>query len=159
MNENFTLREAKGFDDMQVVQNLIKSYMTELGENLCFQGVVDELANLPGNYARPDGVIYLGTIAGESKPGAMIALRKLDAGTCEMKRLYVAPQHRSHGIGEALVKRLIVQARQCGYGIMRLDTLARLKPAIALYKRFGFVETSAYNDATLEGITYFMKEL
>ena len=89
----------------------------------------------------------------------MIALKKLDDKTCEMKRLYVSPHHRGHGMGEGLVKCLLIEAKKLGYTIMRLDTLARLKPAIALYERYGFQKTEAYNDTSLEGITYFEKNL
>ncbi len=159
MTEKFIIREAVGAEDMKTARGLIEEYMVELGEDLCFQGVDDELATLPGPYARPDGVIYFAILNGSSSPTAMIALKKIEGEACEMKRLYVAPKHRKHGMGEALVVKLLAEAKRMSYEIMRLDTLARLKPAIALYERYGFVKTKAYNDADLEGITYFMKEL
>lgn len=159
MSKNFIIREANGAADMKIAKSLINEYMDELGVDLCFQGVDEELATLPGPYAKPDGIIYFGILEGATVPTAMIALKKLDDKTCEMKRLYVTPEHRSSGMGEALVKQLLISAKDMSYEIMRLDTLARLKPAIALYQRHGFVESAAYNDNHLDGITYFMKEL
>jgi GNAT superfamily N-acetyltransferase len=159
MSEKFIIREAIGVADMLVAHKLIEKYMSELGEDLCFQGVHKELAELPVPYARPDGAIFFAIVAGEVEPTAMIALKKLDAKTCEMKRLYVAPEHRKLGMGEALVKRLIEHSRILSYEIMRLDTLDRLKPAIAIYTRLGFVKTKAYNKASLDGIVYFEKTL
>jgi len=159
MTENFIIREAVGAEDMKTARHLIEEYMAELGEDLCFQGVNEELDNLPHQYVRPDGVIYFAILNGEDKPTAMIALKKLDEKACEMKRLYVAPKHRKVGMGEGLVVKLLEEAKRMSYEIMRLDTLERLKPAIALYERYGFLQTKAYNDADLDGITYFMKEL
>ena len=159
MGDKFIIREASGSDEMKTAHKLINDYMVELCEDLCFQDVEQELATLPGPYARPEGVIFFGILNDEPEATAMIALKKLDGKTCEMKRLYVAPHHRSHGMGEALVKRLLAEAKAMSYELMRLDTLARLTPAIALYERYGFIKTNAYNDADLAGITYFMKEL
>lgn len=159
MTLGFDIRKATGINDMILARKLIENYMHELGEDLCFQGVNEELDNLPGPYAEPDGVIYFATLDGENIASAMIALKRLDVDACEMKRLYVEPKHRGLGMGEALVKCLLRAAKQKEYSIMRLDTLARLKSAIAIYESHGFTKIEAYNNAPLEGITYFEKTL
>jgi ribosomal protein S18 acetylase RimI-like enzyme len=80
-----------------------------------------------------------------------IALRKLEAGICEMKRLYVRPEDRGLGLGRMLVERLIAEARSMGYERMRLDTIASaMKDAIALYRRMGFVEIAPYSSIPIE---------
>jgi len=62
-----------------------------------------------------------------------IALRKLDAGACEMKRLYVRPGDRGLGLGRMLAERLIAEARAIAMNAMRLDTVAStMKGAIEL---------------------------
>lgn len=61
-----------------------------------------------------------------------------------MKRLYVKPEFRKHGLGKVLVERVIVEAKSRGYKFMLLDTLATMQSAIKLYKSFGFREIPAY---------------
>lgn len=74
---------------------------------------------------------------------------------CEMKRLYVAPEGRGAGLGCALAEAIIEAARGAGYREMRLDTLANMAGAQALYRALGFVEIAPYYDTPIEG-TVFM---
>jgi carbonic anhydrase len=77
-------------------------------------------------------------------------MRDLGGGVCEMKRLYVDPGFRARGVGRLLVQEIIRRAERAGYRRMVLDTLPEMLGAIALYRSFGFVETSPYWDCPVE---------
>ncbi|MFO7765255.1 MAG: GNAT family N-acetyltransferase [Pelovirga sp.] len=61
-----------------------------------------------------------------------VALRKIDEGVCEMKRLYVKPAARGTGLNRKLGDNIIAIAFQRGYELMRLDTLDTLTDAMNL---------------------------
>jgi putative acetyltransferase len=138
-----TITPARGAQDIEEARELFGEYQAGLGIDLCFQGFTEELAGLPGAYVPPDGRLLLAREDGELC--GCIALRRLDADTCEMKRLFVRPQFRGNGAGRILAERIIAEARAAGYLRMRLDTLAsRMDRAIALYRELGFVEIPPY---------------
>jgi len=83
----------------------------------------EELASLPGKYAPPEGRLFLARYDGQ--PAGCVALRKIDAQSCEMKRMFVYPRFHGQGIGRALAERLIDEARVSGYSSMKLDTSFR----------------------------------
>src|SRR5579863_4652603 len=129
----------------QVAQarELFLEYAQSLGFSLCFQNFDEELAGLPGDYAPPEGRLFLAEY--ESQLAGCVALHKLGPGICEMKRLYLRPQFRGKGFGRALADRIIAEARQIGYERMRLDTVEPvMKDAVAMYRRIGFKEIAPY---------------
>jgi putative acetyltransferase len=139
-------------DEVLMVRCLFEEYADSLGIDLCFQGFEQELAGLPGSYAPPQGRLLLAREDGQT--AGCIALRPLEPGTCEMKRLYVRPAFRTHGIGRVLVDRLIQEARQAGYRHMRLDTLPSMATALALYRRLGFREIAPYYKNPVAGAVF-----
>ena len=92
-------------------------------------------------------------------PAGCVAMRDLGGGTCEMKRLYVAPEYRGRGVGRLLVEEVLRRAERAGYRRMVLDTLPEMAGAIALYRAFGFVETAPYWDCPVERTIYLERRL
>ena len=137
---------------IQAVRRLFQEYAAFLGVDLCFQGFEQELAELPGAYAPPDGRLLLAVA--DDQPVGCVALRKLEDGICEMKRLYVQPGFRGLGLGRRLAEAIIQQARDIGYQRMRLDSIDSLKEAAALYRSLGFVEIPPYRYNPLPGAVF-----
>lgn len=158
LNQNYHCQGDRGRIDLipatlpehiEQVRALFLEYGESLGFSLCFQSFDEELKNLPGAYAPPSGRLLLARSADQA--AGCIALRKLDTGICEMKRLYVRPDYRGLGLGRMLVERLIAEARAIGYERMRLDTIASaMQDAIALYRRMGFQEIAPYSSIPIE---------
>ena len=121
---------------------MFREYAGLVAEALCFQDFDQELAALPGEYAPPGGVLLIARNA-EAAAGC-VALRRLDAGSGEMKRMYVREAYRGSGLGRRLAIGVIEEARKRRYARLLLDTLPKLAPAIALYRNLGFRETGPY---------------
>ena len=143
--------------DLENALSLFKEYFIELNENLCFQNFDDELKHPLKKYGAPQGSIFIAYL--EEKPAGCIALQPIKEGICEMKRLYVKPAFRWSKIGEELVNVFLNDATEKGYKKMVLDTLERLQPAIRVYQRYGFHNTSAYYVNPLPGVVYMEKQL
>jgi ribosomal protein S18 acetylase RimI-like enzyme len=153
MKTNIIIYEASTKNDIEEAKSLFIEYAKSLDFDLCFQGFDEELETLPGKYSLPEGIIYLAKL--NDRIAGCIALRKLEDGICEMKRLYVRPDCRGHKLGKLLCDKLIDKAMVMGYKKMRLDTISHLmKDAIKLYKSYGFYEIPAYYDNPQEGVVY-----
>ena len=74
------------------------------------------------------------------------AVRRLDAVTAELKRMYVDPSVRGRGIGRALVDALEREARLLGLTNVVLETGTRLARAIKLYGAMGYVPIPPFGE-------------
>src|SRR5687768_11620664 len=124
-------------DQVAHARRLFREYEAWLGLDLCFQGFEQELATLPGKYAPPDGRLFLAY--SDDELTGCIAMRKLEDGICEMKRLFVRDGFRGQKIGVQLIEKLMAEARNEKYDRMRLDTFPpKMGKAVALYESHGF---------------------
>jgi GNAT superfamily N-acetyltransferase len=66
------------------------------------------------------------------------ALRQLDAGSAEIKRMYVAPERRGTGVSTAMLNALEDHALVRNWTTLRLETGSLLPEAMRFYEREGF---------------------
>ena len=142
--------------------SLFREYAASLSVDLAFQNFERELAELPGEYAPPEGRLLLAFLSESEKmlsstqrhAAGCVALRKMDTTSCEMKRLYLRPESRGHGVGRALAEIVIKTAREIGYQKMCLDTLPEMAGAQILYQSLGFREIPPYRFNPIAGTRY-----
>lgn len=135
--------QAESAEQIEEARKLFREYETWFGLALCFQNFDEEVANLPGKYALPEGRLFL-AFADEKLAGC-IALRKLEDGVCEMKRLFVREDFRGQKIGKLMIEKLIEEARIIGYEKMRLDTYPpKMAKAVKIYELYGFRRIPPY---------------
>lgn len=148
--------QAESEAEIEEAKAIFREYEQWLGLSLCFQSFEEELASLPGFYSPPEGRLYLARIDGETV--GCIGLRRLSDGICEMKRLYLREAARGKGVGQALIEKVIADAREIGYAKMRLDTFPpKMGKAVSLYESHGFYEIEPYYENP-HGDTLFMEK-
>jgi ribosomal protein S18 acetylase RimI-like enzyme len=154
----FRIHPAETPEDIAAARGLFRAYVDSLAIDLGFQDVEAELATLPGKYAPPGGAILLARDA-DGRAVGCVALRPLDSGTCEMKRLYALPRTRGTGLGRRLAEAILAEARRAGYRRILLDTLDSMAAARGLYAALGFAETAAYYANPTPGTVYLARDL
>ena len=143
--------------DVAAARALFEEYAESLDVDLAFQGFAEELATLPEGYLPPTGRLLLAELDGA--PVGCAAVRALEGDACELKRLYVRPAARGHGLGRTLTEAALDQARSLGYRRVRLDTLPTMTSAFALYVELGFREIEPYRFNPVPGTRYLERDL
>lgn len=156
----FLIHPATTPDDLANVASLFEAYAKSINIDLSFQDFTTELSGLPGKYGPPSGTLLLARQRDTNQAIGCIGLRSLDPqGVSEIKRLYVTPQGRGSGLGKALVKQVIEEAKRKGYKSVRLDTLGSMREAQKLYKTLGFVQRKPYYNTPIEGTVFLELDL
>ena len=159
-----TVKIQLAYDKPEIITELFSEYTDMLiaGDStfahyLSLQNYEQEIEDLEYKYGMPDGRLYLAYY--KDQVAGCIALKKFDAESCEMKRLYVKPEFRGLGIGGLLLEKIIADAKNIGYKKMLLDTLPFLKSAIKLYKGYGFYEIPQYLESPMSNAIYMQLDL
>lgn len=158
MSISFGIHPVRSDADLKDVIDLFYKYVQWLDLDLAFQNFDDEMAAMPGKYAPPTGELLLARDEDGAAIGC-VAVRSLSEHACEMKRLYVLPSTQGTGVGKALVTQVINVAESLGYSEIRLDTLPRMKAALGMYRRFGFIDIPAYYDTPMDDMHFLSLKL
>lgn len=154
-----TLRTLSATDTeaLEQVRQYFRNYAGWLGVDLSYQNFEQEMASLPGNYAEPQGRLFFAEVDG--RPAGCVGIRAFTDGMAEMKRLYVAPEERGHGVGRELALAAIKAAKEIGYRRLLIDTLPSMRMAVKLYRELGFMEAPAYYQRPVEGTMFLALDL
>ncbi|WP_100643569.1 GNAT family N-acetyltransferase [Alteromonas facilis] len=89
------------------------------------------------------------------------ALKVLSSNAAELKSMKTADAFLRQGVAASLLVHLIAEAKARGYTSVSLETGSHeaFKPAIALYKRFGFVECGPFAEYKLDPYSRFFTKL
>lgn len=137
---------------IEAVRALVLEYQASLDLDLGFQHFADEIASLAVMYGPPTGALFLATL--DDTPAGCVGVRPFAPGCSEMKRLYVRPAARGHGLGRRLAEQSMAAARSLGYERMRLDTLPSMQDAQDLYVRLGFRDIAPYRHSPVPGTRF-----
>ena len=94
----------------------------------------------------PAGALVIARL--RDRPVGCGALKFHGGDPAELKRMWIAPEARGHGVGRRLLVELERHARDSGAAAVRLETNRALTEAIALYRRSGYAEVPAFNAET-----------
>jgi GNAT superfamily N-acetyltransferase len=142
---------------VEQVRELFREYWSSFGFSPCFQDFGAELDGLPGAYAPPGGALVVAMTGGRAVGCA--ALRRFDGERGEAKRLYVRPEFRGQGVGQALLEWVIGEARGMGYRELVGDTIPEMAVALGMYDRAGFERTGPYAAEATPGAIYLRLKL
>lgn len=96
--------------------------------------------------ARPEDLVAYVVVHEDDRPVAGGGLKRLDARTGEIKRMYTVHDARGRGHARVLLAELEAAARDLGFRRMRLDTGAEMPRARRMYLAAGYREIADYND-------------
>lgn len=105
---------------------------------------------------RPHGLVLV--IRDRGVPVGCGAVKLLDGGIGEIKRMWVSPDMRGHGLGGRLLDELEGAAAEAGKTVTRLETNDQLGAALAMYRSRGYVEVEPFNEEPF-ATHWFRKEL
>jgi GNAT superfamily N-acetyltransferase len=147
---------------LEAAKDLFRSYAAWLenthGIDPDTHGIESEIRNFPSPYCPPDGALF-GARTEKREYVGCIALRRFDAASCEVKRLFVRPEMRGSQIGRQLVEALMKRAKALGYRKAILDVGDYQAPARALYAKCGFREVPPGEYISYPGVVFMARDI
>ena len=129
---------AVGYDDplaVLLVERVQEEYVVRYGGRDA--AVVD-----PAEFSPPEGLFLVAQVDGV--PAGCGGWRVHAPGVAELKRMYVEPAYRRHGIARRLLAALEAAAAAAGHRHLLLNSGGRQPEALALYARAGYTPVPGY---------------
>lgn len=157
MELNLSIEVAASDQAFADGRSLFEQYALTLPFDLAFQDFSKELDQIATTYNAPVGTLIL--VYDGEQPIACLAVRRLEEGIAELKRMFVQPAYRGYQLGKQLLTQALAAAKKLQYQSIRLDTLPEMQSAINLYRAFGFYEIDPYRYNPREDAIYMEKRL
>ena len=146
----FEFHQADLSQDREIVRELFSEYLQwmlvkvsdKLGIDIDAEAKLEEDMSAIQIFSPPHGRIVLATAKEELAGIGCLKMEENLVG--EVKRMYVRPNFRRRGIGQALLKLLLDEAEAMGCKTIRLESAWFMEEAHTLYHSFGFVEIPPY---------------
>lgn len=133
------------FERVAPSQRAASDLIRELDEELALRYPVDKIHGLhPDEMVEFPGVFLLARHQGQVV--ACGAVRTLDDGLAELKRMFVVPAARRKGFARRLLEELETVARELDVRVLRLETGIHQPESVALYEGAGYRPTAPYGE-------------
>lgn len=149
----FVVREARTAADIARVQRLVTAHGDARATTPGVEYVYADAARMPGPYVPPLGGLWI-AVHGEEGIGC-VALRPMESGVGEVKRMFVDAEWRGMGVGRALLLALMEASLARGLSMLRLGTLHDMDAALKLYESLGFTPIERYRADELIDTRFF----
>jgi putative acetyltransferase len=143
VTEDYGIRPA-GPADHEGVSRELAEYFAFLGEEVDAAGLDHDVADWQAEYDGTVGVMLI-VVDPAGRVVGTAAVRRLEPGVTELKRMWLRPVCRGRGLARRLMDRVLEEARALGGRVLRLDSEQRLAAAVRLYRSYGFEEIPDYN--------------
>lgn len=143
---------AGGLDDSRVQELLTYHFTSARAETACGSAHALDLSGLKS----PD-IRFWSAWDGETVIG-IGALKRLSESHGELKSMHTAQSHRRKGVGSAMVRHIIAEARKMGLSCVSLETGSwpYFAAARELYSRHGFIKCPPFGNYTADPNSVFM---
>lgn len=132
--------------DSAAIRALVGAALQEFGMQLESDGLDADLDDVHASYIENGGAFDVIVDATGALMGCVGIMPYDDVDgrrACELRKMYLRPGARGHGLGRLLLGRAIDHAQRLGFETVVLETASILEDAIALYERNGFVPFDA----------------
>lgn len=132
--KDWNLRRATN-EDRVAIMLLVAESLAEFGMRPDPATSEADLTDLEATYDASGGIFLIAEREGLVGTGGLILL---DERTAKIRKMYVRADLRGQGIGSAILKRLIEEAKARGRTRVVLETMSPMVAAQAMYERYGF---------------------
>jgi putative acetyltransferase len=139
MENNITIRTIE-LKDNAALAIIIRNSLAEFGANkpgtVFFDDTTDHLFEL---FQQPGSIYFIAEKDGQILGGGGIfPTESLPPETCELVKMYLAPDARGKGLGKLLIEKCLEFAKGFGYLQVYIETMPELRKAVSVYEKFGF---------------------